>query len=179
LYMKLKVMEYNGAMVLAVEGERQTLIVREEGGGFTFELLAEGRTVPVFTLESEGAGEDGAEGATEDAPKEGPTAGMPVVAQEGGAIEDTGEDSAIEDAPTLSNGLFERLAALRKKLADAEGVPPFMIFHNKTLRTMIEKMPADMRALRTVSGVGQAKLEKYGPAFLAVINAVGEMKKDA
>ena len=176
--MKLKVMEYNGAMVLAVEGERQTLIVREEGGGFTFELLAEGRTVPVFTLESEGAGEDGAEGATEDAPKEGPTAGMPVVAQEGDALEGTREDRPIEgneeeDTTMPNSGLFEKLAALRKELADAEGVPPFMIFHNKTLHTMVEKMPANMRDLRTVSGVGKAKLEKYGPAFLDAINGNG------
>ena len=68
------------------------------------------------------------------------------------------------------DGLFSRLAELRKELAAGQNVPPYVIFHDKTLREMADTLPQDMAALANISGVGQAKLEKYGPAFLALIN---------
>ena len=67
-------------------------------------------------------------------------------------------------------GLFARLAELRRELATAANVPPYVVFKDVTLREMAERMPADMAALSHISGVGQAKLDKYGEAFLAVIN---------
>jgi ATP-dependent DNA helicase RecQ len=45
-----------------------------------------------------------------------------------------------------------------------------MVFHDKTLWEMVEKMPDDLKTLGNISGVGQAKLERYGVLFLSVIN---------
>jgi ATP-dependent DNA helicase RecQ len=65
--------------------------------------------------------------------------------------------------------LFEALRALRKSLADAQGVPPYIIFGDATLVEMARELPTSAAALLEVSGVGQKKLERYGEDFLAVI----------
>ncbi len=65
--------------------------------------------------------------------------------------------------------LFEELRALRKRLADAEGKPPYIVFGDATLIQMARRKPLDEAALLAISGVGQAKLEKYGAAFLDAI----------
>ncbi|MET0248596.1 MAG: HRDC domain-containing protein, partial [Sphingobium sp.] len=49
------------------------------------------------------------------------------------------------------------------------GVPPYVVFHDSTLREMAEQRPASLRELGTISGVGQRKLDAYGDAFLAAI----------
>ncbi|HUG99513.1 MAG TPA: DNA helicase RecQ [Gammaproteobacteria bacterium] len=67
--------------------------------------------------------------------------------------------------------LFEALRVLRKSLADAQGVPPYIIFGDATLVEMARELPADPAALLDISGVGQKKLERYGQAFLTVIRA--------
>ena len=67
------------------------------------------------------------------------------------------------------DGLFKRLAALRKELAVAAKVPPYVVFHDKTLLEIVEQQPADMEALSLIQGVGQAKLEKYGERVLEII----------
>ncbi|MBU0479886.1 MAG: DNA helicase RecQ [Proteobacteria bacterium] len=66
--------------------------------------------------------------------------------------------------------LFEKLRSLRKSLADAAGVPPFVVFGDKTLIEMAAYLPKDNSALLAIHGVGANKLEKYGPAFLKVIH---------
>ncbi|MBB6633771.1 DNA helicase RecQ [Cohnella thailandensis] len=66
--------------------------------------------------------------------------------------------------------LFERLRDLRKKLATREGVPPFIIFNDATLRDMCQRMPADERGMREVKGLGEAKYAKYGAEFLRAIS---------
>ena len=65
--------------------------------------------------------------------------------------------------------LFEALRALRKSLADAQGVPPYIIFGDATLVEMARDLPASPTALLDITGVGQKKLERYGEEFLAVI----------
>ena len=70
--------------------------------------------------------------------------------------------------------LFEALRALRKQLADAAGVPPFVIFNDATLAEMAATLPTDSMALMRVHGVGMHKLERYGPAFLEVIRGFGK-----
>ncbi len=65
--------------------------------------------------------------------------------------------------------LFEQLRAVRKQLADAQGVPPYIVFGDATLIQMARDQPLDQDQLLQVSGVGQSKLTKYGPAFLAAI----------
>ena len=65
--------------------------------------------------------------------------------------------------------LFEALRALRKTLADAQGVPPYIVFGDATLVDMARRRPATPDELLEVSGVGQKKLERYGEDFLAAI----------
>ncbi|MFC4599571.1 DNA helicase RecQ [Cohnella hongkongensis] len=72
-------------------------------------------------------------------------------------------------APVANPALFDALRQLRKRIADAEGLPPFVIFHDATLREMCEAMPETEREMRSVKGVGAAKYEKYGLAFLELI----------
>jgi ATP-dependent DNA helicase RecQ len=67
--------------------------------------------------------------------------------------------------------LFEALRACRRDLAKQAGVPPYVIFHDSTLREMAALKPASLSALSRVAGVGQAKLDKYGEAFVAVVQA--------
>ena len=68
--------------------------------------------------------------------------------------------------------LWEALRACRKRLADAQNVPPYVIFHDATLRAMLAERPLTPSAMRAVSGVGDSKLERYGEAFLAVLRDI-------
>ena len=65
--------------------------------------------------------------------------------------------------------LFRRLRVLRKTLADAAGVPPFVIFSDRSLVGMAAALPTDDEAFLNVHGVGTHKLERYGGKFLAEI----------
>ena len=78
----------------------------------------------------------------------------------GGSIDDLSEE-ALER--------FQRLRALRKSLADAEGVPAYIVFSDAVLRQMADRVPRDERSLLELSGVGPAKLERYGAAFLELL----------
>lgn len=64
---------------------------------------------------------------------------------------------------------WDALRACRKALADKQGVPPYVIFHDTTLFDMLERRPKTLDELAEVSGVGAAKLEKYGEVFLETI----------
>ena len=66
--------------------------------------------------------------------------------------------------------LFESLRELRRELADEQGVPPYVIFHDATLLDMIERRPLTMAQMGEVSGVGASKLERYGQSFLDVLD---------
>jgi ATP-dependent DNA helicase RecQ len=65
--------------------------------------------------------------------------------------------------------LFERLAGLRRQIASESGLPPYIIFHDSTLSEMCRIMPKDMQEMKSVQGVGEAKLAKYGQRFLDAI----------
>jgi ATP-dependent DNA helicase RecQ len=67
--------------------------------------------------------------------------------------------------------LFEELRLLRRRLAEAQGVPPYVVFGDLTLMQMARLRPADENALLDITGVGQHKLEKYGADFLTTIAA--------
>ena len=62
--------------------------------------------------------------------------------------------------------LFERLRRLRKQLADAEGVPPYIVFSDATLRNLCIDLPQTESEMLAVNGVGEVKLQRYGRAFL-------------
>ncbi|WP_127089681.1 DNA helicase RecQ [Aquabacter cavernae] len=65
--------------------------------------------------------------------------------------------------------LYQKLRALRLDLARAQGVPPYVIFHDATLMEIARVRPRSLAAFGDVSGVGEAKLERYGPQFLEVV----------
>jgi ATP-dependent DNA helicase RecQ len=66
--------------------------------------------------------------------------------------------------------LFERLRQLRTDLAEEEGVAPFLIFHDKTLKAIAGNKPMTPAALLEIPGIGDLKAERYGRRVLAVIN---------
>ena len=76
------------------------------------------------------------------------------------------------DAATLDDSereLFERLRTVRRELADEAGVPAYIVFGDKVLLEMVARRPRSPRELLRVPGVGEAKLERYGAAFLDVL----------
>jgi len=150
--MKLKIMNYSQEMVLTVSGELQELIINKEDGCLILELLEESREII--------AGEEEIILPSVPVLKEEvilPT--VPVVKEEG-----TEEDAVV--TYYRNNTLFHKLSDLRRHLASEANVPPYMIFHDKTLLGMVEKMPKDLQSLGKISGVGKSKLEKYGSLFL-------------
>lgn len=66
--------------------------------------------------------------------------------------------------------LWEVLRECRRELADEQGIPPYIIFHDRTLQEMCVTVPQTMDQFGQLGGVGERKLDKYGPAFLQVIN---------
>jgi ATP-dependent DNA helicase RecQ len=75
-----------------------------------------------------------------------------------------------EQAPNpVGDPLFEALRALRRELAAEAQVPPYVIFHDATLREMAAARPGTLDQLAEIPGIGARKLEAYGDAFLAVI----------
>ncbi len=76
-----------------------------------------------------------------------------------------------EDASPEDEALFQRLRSLRKEMADSQGVPAYIVFSDKVLREMAARRPATPAELLDVPGVGPAKLERYGQAFLDALSA--------
>ena len=66
--------------------------------------------------------------------------------------------------------LWEALRDCRRGFAEEQNVPPYVIFHDSTLQEMCVLLPSTLERLAEISGVGERKLEKYGPAFVSVIN---------
>jgi ATP-dependent DNA helicase RecQ len=81
----------------------------------------------------------------------------------------SGAAAAPADFPAEAQPLFDALRAWRTAAAKEQGVPPYVIFHDATLRAVAALNPATQAQLGTVSGVGQAKLAKYGDQVLATL----------
>ncbi|WP_119269313.1 DNA helicase RecQ [Taklimakanibacter deserti] len=77
---------------------------------------------------------------------------------------------ASEALPAGERDLFEKLRARRMELAKAQNVPPYVIFHDKTLAELTQRRPRSIVELANIPGIGAAKLARYGEAFLEVIN---------
>ena len=75
--------------------------------------------------------------------------------------------SALPD--DINVGLWEALRECRRLLADEQGVPPYVIFHDSTLVAMCSSLPNSMEEFAALSGVGERKLAKYGAQFLQAI----------
>ena len=80
-----------------------------------------------------------------------------------------GQEVAPQD-----QGLWEELRELRRRLAEEAGVPPYVIFHDATLKEMLRRRPSSAEDLLTLHGVGQTKLSRYGAAFLQVLQGQGK-----
>ena len=145
--MKLKVTERHGALMVSVQGSRQELVICEEGGGFTFELREREEACVWWEEPHEAA----------------------IPACEPETVQEKSHPVSIPK-PEPKSDMFTRLANLRREIASTDGLPPYMVFHDKALWEMVETLPQNLAAFGKISGVGQAKLEKYGERFLAVIN---------
>jgi ATP-dependent DNA helicase RecQ len=65
------------------------------------------------------------------------------------------------------------LREARRQLAAEAGVPPYVIFHDSTLREIAQRKPGDLNALGEVQGIGAVKLARYGEAMLAALSTNG------
>ncbi len=81
----------------------------------------------------------------------------------------TSSKRVVNDLKGVEGELFEALRAQRATFAKEQGVPAYVIFHDATLREMAETKPRSLHTLSKISGVGKAKLERYGEAFLATV----------
>jgi len=78
--------------------------------------------------------------------------------------------------PAPDEALFERLRELRREIARERGVPPYIVFNDKTLASMAARQPGDPGELRAIKGVGEKKAADLGPAFL---EAIAEFRREA
>jgi superfamily II DNA helicase RecQ len=112
--MRLKITEHNGALMVSVQGTRQELVIYEEGGGFELELRElEGERV--WWEEPSAFGPVAAH-------KEAQLITLPVVEKEAQPV--------ISPVVEPESDLFAKLANLRRELAYANGLPPYIIFHD-------------------------------------------------
>jgi ATP-dependent DNA helicase RecQ len=76
---------------------------------------------------------------------------------------------ATADMAPENHGLFEALRVWRRETAQTQGVPPYVIFHDRTLAEIALFRPATLSDLQMIGGVGQAKIDHYGQAVLRVV----------
>jgi ATP-dependent DNA helicase RecQ len=76
-----------------------------------------------------------------------------------------------EILPSGHKELFEKLRLLRKNMAQKEGIPPYLIFHDSTLQDMVARLPKTKSELLNVLGVGESKADKYGKLFIEEVHA--------
>jgi ATP-dependent DNA helicase RecQ len=74
-----------------------------------------------------------------------------------------------KEEPEYDSELFELLRGVRREIAEKDGVPPFVVFGDTSLREMARFFPRTANDFRRISGVGSFKLEKYGDIFLREI----------
>jgi ATP-dependent DNA helicase RecQ len=67
--------------------------------------------------------------------------------------------------------LLQHLKDWRSEQARQQGVPPYVVFHDRTLVEVVGRRPSCLEELGQISGVGQAKLERYGPGLLQSLQA--------
>ncbi len=94
---------------------------------------------------------------------------IPVLIALAAKPEKRSRKNASGAANPLGDPLFDALRELRREIAQTAGVPPYVVFHDSTLREMTALRPAALGALGEITGVGTRKLEAHGEAFLAVI----------
>ncbi|MFZ7306963.1 DNA helicase RecQ [Avibacterium avium] len=81
----------------------------------------------------------------------------------------TAQSSQKSAVQNYDKDLFARLRFLRKQIADKENIPPYIVFNDATLQEMAQYQPTNKRELLQINGVGATKLERFGQAFLHII----------
>jgi ATP-dependent DNA helicase RecQ len=152
------------SLELSGMAEGGSLLIEEESGKVSVRFVEDSEVQQPSTEGqevSQAAGQDEVQTGGQDAPQ-----GASVV------------EAVSKDA---SRSLFSKLVALRKQIAAEAGLPPFIIFHDSTLRQMCSSLPADLEAMKGIQGVGASKLEKYGKRFLEAIReyVASQGKKEA
>jgi ATP-dependent DNA helicase RecQ len=69
-----------------------------------------------------------------------------------------------------NDAVFEALRAWRREVSREHGVPAYTVFHDSTLRELARALPRSLEELRSISGIGATKLERYGAALLQIIH---------
>ncbi len=76
---------------------------------------------------------------------------------------------SVDELAAGDNALFDALRKLRANLAESQGVPPYVIFHDTTLAALATHKPGNVASLLDISGIGASKQERYGEAVVEVI----------
>lgn len=82
------------------------------------------------------------------------------------------EPSFRQEEKEVDKTLFQALRELRKRLADQQGFPPYVVMSDKTLQAICQELPRDVESFGTISGIGEFKKQRYGKEFVALINEV-------
>ncbi|WP_244174276.1 RecQ family ATP-dependent DNA helicase, partial [Streptomyces murinus] len=135
--------------LLAVEGEYGTLVLTEESGT----VLRGEREVPLRKEPKKPAVSRSASGSGSG--------------RGGGKAK-----AAVAELPEELQPAFEALRVWRTGQAKEQGVPPYIIFNDATLRAIVSSMPGSLRDLAGISGVGEKKLATYGEEVLAVLSSL-------
>ena len=85
----------------------------------------------------------------------------------------------LEETVSLDEAIFERFKTLRKEIALTHEVPAYVIFGDKSLKQMSEKLPLTKEAMLEINGVGEVKFEKYGETFLALCHEIKETYRES
>jgi ATP-dependent DNA helicase RecQ len=92
-----------------------------------------------------------------------------------GALANGGTNGAAATADGENSEVFEALRGWRRDMAKEHGVPAYTIFHDSTLHELAGRLPRSLDELRSISGIGATKLERYGTALLDVVQRAGSL----
>ena len=86
-------------------------------------------------------------------------------------VNEESSDTTPKEASEYNHELFEQLRTIRRELADAEHVPPYVVFHDRALRQMAAQLPQSVEEFIQIPGIGTAKVKKYADVFLPIIHS--------
>jgi ATP-dependent DNA helicase RecQ len=162
--------------LLAVQGDHGTLALTELSG----QVLRGERQVmfrrdaPRPVVSRAGPGTAGSAAAS-SAPSASAAPAAPAAPARGGRSRRAAQVQAAGELGPAAEAVFERLRAWRTGIAKELGMPPYVIFHDSTLRQIAAAPPATLTGLAMVNGVGETKLARYGQQILDVLADSGEL----
>lgn len=92
------------------------------------------------------------------------------VQQQESSAKTTGKVDYLKVLTAEEFAVFSKLRELRKEFASKDGVPPFVVFTDEQLASIVKQKPENLGKLTAIPGIGQAKAEKYGNAVIKAIN---------